>query len=97
MARAIVGLCTVELELLSVETLREKRAVLKTLLTKLHSTYNTAAAEIDFQDDTTIAVLAFVVVSNASAHADQMINSIVNFLEKYDDDVELVQHTVEIL
>lgn len=97
MSDAIVGLCTVELYLAGLTSLKEKRSILKSLLSRLHNTFNITAAEIDAHDRHQSAVIAFAVVSNSSRHAQQVLENAAAFVEERFPEVEIVRKQVEIL
>jgi uncharacterized protein len=61
MKSPIIGTCTLELYLAGVTSLKEKRSILKSLLARLHNTFNLSAAEIDANDRWQSAVIAIAV------------------------------------
>lgn len=97
MTRAIVGLCTLELELTDNDSLKTKRAVLTSLTKRMRNTFNIAIAEIDEVDNPQTAILAFTTVSNSSRHIDQMMTTVLNWIDEHGDDVLVVNETVEVL
>ena len=46
----IVGVCTIELRLREAHSLKEKRQVLKSIITRVKNNFNVAIAEVDYQD-----------------------------------------------
>ncbi len=97
MTKIIIGLCTVEFELPGVTSLKEKRSILKSLLTRLHNQFNVSTAEIDFNDALNASVIAFTTVTNDTRHANQTISSILNWIEKTYPDALIVNQEIEIL
>ncbi|NDJ60974.1 MAG: DUF503 domain-containing protein [Chloroflexi bacterium] len=97
MAHAVIGVCTIEFQLPGLTSLKEKRSVLKSMTKRLHSNFNVSAAEIDHQDVWQSAVIAFAAVSNSSAHANQMIDNILNWIEKHYPHLPVVSENIEIL
>lgn len=97
MARAIVGVCTIELEIGGMDALKGKRAVIQSLIKRLRNTFNVAAAEIDRLNDIDTAVIAFTTVSNSSQHANQTITHVLNWIDEHAHDVLVTSETVEIL
>ena len=53
----IVGVCTIELRLREARSLKEKRQVLKSIITRVKNNFNVAIAEVDYQDKWQRAVL----------------------------------------
>jgi uncharacterized protein len=97
MKSPIIGTCTLELYLAGVTSLKEKRSILKSLLARLHNTFNLSAAEIDANDRWQSAVIAIAVVSNETAHANDIIHTAIRWIERHFPDVEISQQTIEIL
>ncbi|MDZ4764917.1 MAG: DUF503 domain-containing protein [Chloroflexota bacterium] len=97
MSHAIVGLFTFELHLPGAESLKDKRSRLKSMLSRLHNTFNVSAAEVDHQDIWQSAVIAVGVVTNSTKHAHEVISSVVKWIEKHYPDLEIVNEATEIL
>ena len=97
MPKIIIGLCTVEFELPGVSTLKEKRSILKSLLTRLHNKFNVSAAEVDFNDALNASVIAISTVTNDTRHANQTISTILNWIEANYPDALIVNQEIEIL
>ncbi len=97
MAKIIIGLCTVEFELPGVVTIKDKRSILKSLLARMHNQFNVSAAEIDFQDALNASVIAFTTVTTDTRHVNQVISTILNWIEKNYHDALIVNQEIEIL
>jgi uncharacterized protein len=97
MAHAVVGLCTIEFQLPGVSSLKEKRSILKSMLQRLHNTFNVSAAEVDKNDELEAATIGVAVVTNNSAHANQVINNVITWIEKYYSDAVIMNEQIEIL
>lgn len=97
MPKIILGLCTVEFELAGVTTLKDKRSILKSLLTRLHNQFNISTAEIDYHDTVNASVIAFTLVTNDTRFANQTISTILNWIEANYPDAEIVNQEIEIL
>jgi uncharacterized protein YlxP (DUF503 family) len=97
MANAIIGLCTLDLYLPGVSSLKEKRSILQSLLKRLQNTFNASVAEVDYQDVWQSAQIAVAVVTNATPHADQMVSSILKWIEANFPHITIVKEKVEIL
>lgn len=78
----VVGLCTLELYIGEADSLKEKRRVLKSVLERVRSRFNVSIAEVGQQDLWQRATIAFACVSNDSCHTNQVISSVVNFIER---------------
>ncbi len=97
MSDAIVGLCTVEFYLPGLSSLKEKRSVLKSMLARMHNTFNVSAAEVARQDQWRSAVIAFASVGNSTMHARQVIENVLKWVESNYPDALIVKHEVEVL
>jgi len=92
----IIGTCSLELRLWEVNSLKEKRHILKSIIQKLRNQYNVSVAEVDLQDKWKSAILGVACVTNETAHAHSIISTVINFVER-DVRIELVDCQVEIL
>jgi uncharacterized protein len=97
MPNAIIGLCTIKFHLPGTSSLKEKRSILKSMLARLHNTFNVSAAEVDQHDVWQSAVIAVASVSNSTSHANQIISNILNWIEANYPDALIVQQDIEIL
>lgn len=77
----IVGVCTIELYLREARSLKDKRQVLKSVITRVKNNFNVAIAEVDHQDKWQRALLGVAVVSTAQDHANGILSKVVNFVE----------------
>ena len=76
----VVGVCRMTLGLPGNDSLKGKRKVLRSLLDRMRAKFNVAAAEVEAMDDHRHAVVGFSVVSNDSAHANSMLDTIAEFV-----------------
>ena len=93
----IIGLCRVSLRLPENSSLKGKRQVLKSLIARLHNRFNVSAAEIDNHDSWQLASLGISCVSNDERHANQVLASVVAFIQAERLDAELVEYHTEVL
>ncbi len=93
----IVGLCTLELSLDGVQSLKQKRSAIKPLLARLHSTFNISAAEVGYQDVWQSSAIAIAVVTGSTAHANEVIQTVVAWVENHYPDLLITRQEIEIL
>jgi len=86
----------VELSLPGIDSLKEKRRRIKSLLTRLRNKFNISAAEVDFNDVHRMAGLGVAIVSNDKKFADQVIASVVKTIES-EPELILTDYRVEFL
>ncbi len=97
MTNAIVGLCTIELYLPGMASLKDKRSVLKSMLARMCRTFNVSASEVDHQDVWQSAVVAVAHVSNSTTYTNQVIDKVLKWIENTCPDVQIVNEDIEIL
>lgn len=71
----VIGLSVWELHLAGCGSLKEKRAVIRSLKDRLHRQFNVSVAETDFQDIHQRAELSACVVATERRHADSVLTS----------------------
>jgi uncharacterized protein YlxP (DUF503 family) len=80
-----------------VTSLKEKRGILKSLIARLHKTFNVAVAEVDLHDVWQSAAVGVAIVSTETGHAEAVLESILRWIERNRPDVEIVDHTYEVI
>ena len=78
-----------------VHSLKEKRMIVKSLITKLQSKFHVSAAEIDEQDTHQIIVIGVAAVVPHSAMADSLMDEMSQFVEG-NTEAEILEETREI-
>ena len=76
-----VAVCVVTLHLLDTDSLKEKRVLLQSLMTRLRGGFNVSLAEIEGQDDMHQAVLGLSCVGSCGADAQETVDNVVRFIE----------------
>lgn len=92
----IIGACTIQLYLPGVASLKEKRGLLKPLLTQLRRRFEVAAAEVAHQDRWQSAGIAIVAVANESRHVYAVLENAVHWIENEYRDIEITAWSVEL-
>lgn len=92
----VVGILRIELHVFA-GSLKEKRAVVKSLTARVQSRFNAAVAEVDTLDAHETATIAVVCVSNEAPHADAMLQKIARFVETQRLDATVESITTEII
>lgn len=82
------------LELPQVGSLKEKRRILKSLLTKLRKDFNISIAEVDHNDQLRRALIGGAVVSNSSSYGHQVMSKVISRVET-DPQVVLSDYRME--
>ena len=93
----IIGASIVELHLPGVKSLKEKRSILKRLISHMHKEFNVSCGEVGLNDVWQSAALGVVVVSNAAPHAENVLENVVIWIENNRPDLAVVDHSIEII
>lgn len=65
------------------QSLKEKRAVLQRVMTRLKQKFNVSVAEVDYQDRWQHTVIAIVVVSSSKIAAEKELQKALAFLDSF--------------
>jgi len=97
MANVKIGLCTLDLHLPGIASLKAKRGILKSMLNKLNNRFNVSTSEIDYHDTWQSAQIAITTVSNSNRHVEQMLNKAIVFIETQYPEAMIIKQDIEIL
>jgi uncharacterized protein YlxP (DUF503 family) len=78
----IVGVLTAQIYLQGITSLKEKRSIVKSLIGRLKSRFNISIAEVDHNDNKTLAVIALALVSNETGFVDKQFDAIISFMQR---------------
>jgi uncharacterized protein YlxP (DUF503 family) len=78
----LVGLLTVRIDIPAAQSLKDKRQVVKSLITRIREKNNVSAAEVDELDSWQRATLGFATVSNDGPRNDQVLERVVSIIER---------------
>lgn len=93
----VIGACRITLRLPENQSLKGKRKVLKSLISRLHNKFNVSAAEVDSHDSWQTAVIGVACTSNNEAHASQVLASVMDFVRHERLDAEIVDYETEFI
>jgi uncharacterized protein YlxP (DUF503 family) len=77
-----VGVARLTLYLEATFSLKDKRQIVRSIVQKARNQFNAGIAEVADLNDARVATLAVVVVSNDPNHAQEMLQTIVGFIER---------------
>ena len=95
--RAVVGICTLTFYLPESQSLKDKRSTVKSICRRVCNTHNASIAEIDRLDNKQHAILTFTVVSNQHKQTENMIETIIAWIEAQFPQAQLTAEEIEIL
>jgi uncharacterized protein YlxP (DUF503 family) len=93
----IIGACTITLQLYGVHSLKEKRSIIKSLLSRMRNKFNVAAAEVAYQDNHTRAVIGIACVSASGQYVQGQLDAILRWIEEERPDVPILDYDIELL
>ena len=77
-----VGVARVALYLEDTFSLKDKRQTVRSITNKVRNQFNAGIAEVAYLNDPRVATLAIVVVSNDPNHAQEMLQTVIGFIER---------------
>ena len=95
--RMNVGVCKVYLRLPENMSLKGKRQVLKSVISRIRNKFNVAVAEVDDNDVWQRATIGICCVSNNNRHTNQVLSRVVDFVVGARFDVEILDYEIEII
>jgi uncharacterized protein YlxP (DUF503 family) len=78
---AALGLATIAIYFEATFSLKDKRREVKSVVHRTQARFNCAIAEVADLDDMRVATLGVAVLSTSASHADQMLKTILAFIE----------------
>jgi len=92
-----LGVCKVKLRLPENQSLKGKRQVLKSIITRVRNNYNVAIAEVDDQDLWQLATLGVACVSNDAQQDNKVLSRVVDFIGRSKFEIEILDYEIEIM
>jgi hypothetical protein len=93
--KAYLGVYTARLEMPWVDSLKQKRAIVKPAIERLKSRFPVSAARIAGLDDHGWEVVGVSVISNDGAWVEQVLDEVATFLRQFEFEVSEEQFQVE--
>ena len=78
----VVGISTIELEICDSNSLKDRRQVLQSLVTRLGNQFNISVAQLDTHDLWNRATLGIACVSNDARHTDRILNRVLELIDR---------------
>ena len=92
-----VGVCRISLRLPENLSLKGKRGVLKSIITRVRSKFNVSMAEVDDHELWQLVTLGICCVSNDGRYTNEVLSKVVDFIVNGRFDVEILDYEIEIL
>jgi len=92
-----VGICRIKLHIPDSGSLKDKRRVVKSIVSRLRNQYNISIAEVDDQDLWQLVTIGVSCVSNHNQHVDEVLTKVTSFIANNYPELEIVEKQSEIL
>ena len=92
-----VGTCRVKLRFPENHSLKGKRQILKSIVTRLRNKFNVSVAEVGDNDLWQLATLGIACVSNNKRYTNEVLSKAVNSIINGRFEIEIVDYEIEIL
>ncbi|MGI6620008.1 MAG: DUF503 domain-containing protein [Bacillota bacterium] len=92
----VVAQCLVDIRLFRMTSLKEKRRVVKSLITRLQRSFGLSVAEVGSHDIWGRLVLGMAVVSNQGTHAREVLERAVSWIEN-NVDGQVIDFQIDII
>ena len=92
-----VGVCKIRLRIPENLSLKGKRQVLKSIITRVKNQFNVSVAEVGDNDLWQLATLGICCVSNNKRYTNEVLSKVVNFIAGGRFAVEVLDYEIEIL
>ncbi|MFO7696316.1 MAG: DUF503 domain-containing protein [Anaerolineae bacterium] len=93
----VIGLLTVELQIPASGSLKDKRQVIRSLVTRLRQEYNISVAQVDHLDSWQLCALAIACVSNEGSQAQHVLQRVAGYIEARAVDYVVLDIQTELL
>lgn len=93
----VIGLCTIEVQIPESQSLKHKRGVVKSVLSRVRREFNISVAEVGHQDSWQLATLAVVCVSSDARYAHGLLERVVRYIENGRFDLVLLGYKTELI
>jgi hypothetical protein len=90
----VYSVLVLEIRLSGCRSLKQKRSLIKPLVSRLHREFNISVAEINKNDVWDESVIACGLITNEKGIADAQLNSVLRYVETYWRDIEIVNYSI---
>ncbi len=92
-----VGVCKIRLRLPENSSLKGKRQVVKSILSRIRNKFNVSVAEIDDNELWQIATIGISCISNNKRYTNKVLSRVVDFVAGSRLEAEMLDYEIEIL
>lgn len=91
----VVGVCTLELEIPSSHSLKDKRHVVRSVIARVRRDFNISIAEVDSLDSWQRATIGIVCVSSDEKYAHGLLEKVIDNIERSRLDAVIGDYSIE--
>ena len=91
-----VGVCKLKIHIPGSQSLKDKRSIVKSLVSRLQNQFNISIAEVGDHELWQIATIGIACVSNHNYRVDEVITAVINTIEHDYPTVEIIEKETEI-
>ena len=92
-----VGICRLSLHLHASQSLKDKRQVASSIVSRVNSRFKVSIAEVDDNELWQRLTLGISCVSNNGRHANEVLSKVVEYVQEISGDAELLDYELELL
>ena len=92
-----IGVCRLRFRLPENGSLKGKRQVVKSIISRVANKFNVSIAEVDDLDLWQVATLGISCVSNDKRHANEVLSRVADYISDSHFDIEVLDYNIEIL
>lgn len=91
-----VGVCKLKIHIPGSQSLKDKRSIVKSLVSRLQQQFNISIAEVGDHELWQIATIGIACVSNHNYRVDEVINAVIATIEHDYPTVEIIEKELDI-
>ena len=92
-----VGVCRLSLRVPENSSLKGKRQIVKSIISRIRNKFNVSVAEIDDHDLWQVATIGVCCVSNDKLYTNQVLSKVVSFVVNGRFEVEILDYDIEMM
>ncbi len=92
----VVGILELEMRLSSSNSLKDKRSILKSLISRIRNNFNVSVSEIGYQDVWQSTIVGIAFITTEKSFAQRVLSRIMKFVEK-ERNISLIDSRMEVL
>lgn len=92
----VIGAGKIKFNLYGINSLKEKRSIVKSIINRIKNKFNVSIAETDYNDSYLWAQVGFVIIGNDSRLVNSKVDKVINFADEIglaqiaDSEIEII-------